>query len=108
MDVVRKYKPHIELLACCSPKFRRALLKEANHELIQCLSECCLNVLQGVVPVSSSTKRKLRRHKSLLRQLASTSTSNRHKKKLVVQSGGGFLLVLLPAVISAISALVAS
>jgi hypothetical protein len=106
-DRVVKYQKHLQLLSSCAPQLRKAILQNSNLDLIRCVCECCLNVLEGTVPVDKRTKTRLKRHRRLLRQLARGNLGLKSKKNLIVQSGGGFLLALLPAVISAITALVA-
>jgi len=93
---------HLNTLCSCSTKDRRVLLKHADPELVRVICECALNVLQGNIPVSSGDKKRLQRHKALLRRLCSKSESLPRKKQLIVQSGGSFLLALIPSVLSLI------
>jgi hypothetical protein len=54
----------LHVLKSAKPKLRGVILKEADKNLILAIVECALNVLNG-----NSIKRKLRKHKNLLRRL---------------------------------------
>ena len=95
----------LRVLARSSPKQRKAILATCHVDLIKCLAEISLNVLQGVVPVNESQKKKLRRYKSLLRALADKKVPLKRKKEKLNQSGGNLLTLLLPPVLSALGSL---
>ena len=65
----------LRVLARSSPKQRKAIIKTCHVDLIKCLAEISLNVLQGVVPINPSQKKKLKRFRSLLRALADKKVS---------------------------------
>ena len=92
----------LRVLAHSSPKQRKAILKTCHVDLIKCLAEISLNVLQGVVPINTIQKKKLQRYKSLLRSLADKKVSLKRKKEQLNQSGGNLLTFLLPPVLSAL------
>lgn len=92
----------LRVLARSSPKQRKAILKTCHVDLIKCLAEISLNVLQGVVPINKTQKKKLRRFKSLLRSLADKKVSLKRKKEQLIQSGGNPLMFLLPPVLTAL------
>ena len=91
---LRKYSPHLSVLASAKPTQCRALLKTADPGLVKCLCECALNVLKGNVPLSSTHKNKLKHHKKDLRILAARGKPI-SKKKRILQKGG-----LLPALLA--------
>ena len=93
---IRKFTPHLKILATSRPKVCKVLLKSASGDLIKCLCECVLNVIKGNVPLTPAQKRRLKRHKKDLRFLAKRNSSLTKKKK-VLQKGG-----LLPAVLAPI------
>ena len=95
----------LRVLARSSPKQRKAILQTCHVDLIKCLAEISLNVLQGVVPINPSQKKKLKRFKSLLRALADRKVSLKQKKAKLQQSGGSLLGLLLPPVLSALGSL---
>ena len=98
-DNLKRHAPLLKLMHKVSPKFRKQLLKKhCKGPFVRCISNCCLNVLKGNVPMSRGQLNKLRRRKHLLRQLASKQTPV--KKKVSIIQKGGFLAALLPPIIS--------
>jgi len=95
----------LELLKTAKPKLRKAILLNCGPDLIKSLGECALNVLRGNVKVGSCSRRKLRKHRGLLRKIADKSVSSAKKRKIIVQRGG-FLLPLLSAVLPVLASLV--
>lgn len=94
----------LKVLANSNPKLRKSILQKASVGLLRSLCECCLNVLNGNVKLSSHQKRKLSRHRNKLRTLADHRVSTRKKKKLLIQQGG-FLGALLGPVLSSLAGL---
>lgn len=90
-----KHKELLSLLSRVPKPTRRSILKYAPNGLIDCMSECCLNILKGNVRLTLAQKRKLARHKHQLRQLSKRGVSVTKRKK-IVQSGG--FLPLLPLI----------
>jgi len=95
----------LRVLARSSPKQRKAIIKTCHTDLIKCLAEISLNVLQGVVPINPSQKKKLKRFRSLLRALADKKVPIKKKKEKLEQSGGSLLGLLIPPVLSALGSL---
>ena len=95
----------LRVLARASKTQRKAILETCHIDLIKCLAEISLNVLEGVVPISPIEKKKLKRYKSLLRSLADKKVSLKKKKTKLNQSGGNLLTLLLPPVLSALGSL---
>ncbi len=94
---VRKNLPLFKVLMNAKPCVVRGVIKEADKDIVDSLSECCLNVLSGRVQLSSDQKKKLNRHKGVLRALARRGVSLR-KRKVLLQKGG-FLGALLKPII---------
>ena len=95
----------LQVLKTADPKLRKAIPANCKGELVKTLSECSLNLLRGNVKLSPCQKRKLQKHKVVLRKLADRRVSLSSKKKAVVQRGG-FLLPLLGAVLPTIASLI--
>ena len=94
MGRVVKHRDALSLVARADPKWRHAIIQQAPKEFVDCVSECCLNVLKGVVPVSPHQKTLLKRKKQQLRDLADRHVSVTKKKKII--QSGGFLHLLGP------------
>lgn len=112
-------KRHIALLnALChaNNEQRKALLRTADKSLVDCICECSLNVLQGIVNVKSNVKNRLKKYKNILRRLAAsrrktvvradgrTSVSDwKAKKRIILQKGSGpFIPLLLAPIIGSL------
>jgi len=102
--LMRENSRIISSLARYSPQRRKELLRHAPKELICALSEGCLNVLKGNVPLSKHRYQKLRRYKKKIQTLANPRASLRTKQHLVRQNGG-FIGLLASALIPAICTL---
>jgi hypothetical protein len=88
----------LNVLKSAQPKLRKAIISNCNRELLNCISECILNVLNGNLKVSDCAKQKLKKHKSVHRKVADKRVTSSAKMRLIHQRGG-FLLPLLTAVL---------
>ena len=91
-----------------SPQMRKDMTKHASKGLIQCVSECCHNVLKGNVPLSSAHLKKLKPKRQLLRKLADKKVPLPTKRKIINQKGGflpllGLLGPLLAPIVGGIA-----
>jgi len=102
---MRKYAGFLKQLHKASPSLRNAMLKSQseNPEFIRCMSNCCLSIIKGTVPITSSQFQQLRKQKKNLRLISEKKTPVK-KKKAIIQSGG-FLSTILPIAISALGSL---
>jgi hypothetical protein len=78
---------------------RTELLREADSELIKCICECAINVLNSTVPLTERQHTCLAKHKGFLRELADRQVSLQNKKLKLEQQTGEFLLGLLRPVV---------
>jgi len=76
------------------PNLRNAIFSKCNKELVNFISECVLNVLNGNTTFTGCDTRKLQKHKAALHKISDRRGSLSMKKKLIVQRGE-FLLPLL-------------
>ena len=75
----------LHVLKTDEPKLRKTLIINCNKELVNCISECVLNVLNGNLKLSSSNTRKLQKNKSAHRKVADRNVSLSGKKRLIVE-----------------------
>ena len=97
-NLLHKNINYIDILAKAKPAHRKAILNTADNELILCLCECVLNILNGNVPIKPQEIQKLSKFKTHLRKLAAEKTSKNDRRKILVQKGG-FLPVLLAPIL---------
>jgi len=83
----------LQVLKTADPKLRKAIISKCNKELVHCIIECILNVLNGNIKLSGCDTRKLQKHKAALRKVSERRVPLSAKKKLIVQRGE-FLLPL--------------
>jgi hypothetical protein len=92
-------------LSKCTPKIRKAIINNANKDLIYTLCEIALNVLNGNIKLEKDLVQKLKPHKNCLRNLANRNSSIKLKKSYINQKGGSWLALILPPVIEAVKSL---
>ena len=96
--LIKKHGSMVMAMMQATPQTRKKLVKNSPSEVINCVSECCQNVLKGNVHLSSAQKKKLYTNRQHLRRLASKSISVK-KKKHILNQKGGFLSLLAPALL---------
>ncbi|KAL4230354.1 hypothetical protein ACF0H5_010737 [Mactra antiquata] len=103
--LVKKYGHMMLGLAQAPEAYRKQMIQKAPTELINCVAECCSNILKGNVTLTPAQKRKLRPKCQHLRLLADKKTSIQKKKSVLNQKGGLFpLLALAPVIAKAVAA----
>jgi len=65
----------LHALKTAEPRLRKALINNCNKELVNCISECVLRVLNGNITLSGCNTRKLQKYKSALRKVADRHVS---------------------------------
>ena len=94
--LIRKHGKMVLALTEASPKYRKKMIREAPKGVVDCISECCHNVLKGNVRLSDAQKRHLHSRRQQLRQLADKKVSV-CKKKIILNQKGGFLPLMFLA-----------
>ena len=102
---IKKFAPHLKTLSVAKPAMCKAMIKTADPDMINCLSECAHNILKGNVPLRIGQKQRLARHKKDLRLLSKRSTAIKRKKKILQKGGflGGLLAPLVTSVLPAVA-----
>lgn len=94
----------LRALSKLGPKERHALLKTIGNNQIHCICECIFNTLKGRVPLNGHQKKRLARHKHILRRLVTPGEPLSKKRKLLIQKGGALLpLILAPLITGVLS-----
>ena len=85
----------VKILAKCKdPDVIKNIIKNGSDDLIACLVECVVNVLNQKVYISQVKKKQLSKHASEIRRLGKTR-SRRVARDILVQQGSGIFLPLL-------------
>lgn len=89
----------LKALHTLKPKYQKLILKACDEEEVNVICECIYNVLKGKIPLPEKEKKRLGKHKHILRKLISKG-KNITRKNIIVQKGGAFLPIILGAVIN--------
>ena len=92
MRRLRRQRPFLQsILKEASQKKRQEMLTHANADQINAISEMVLNLLKKRVPIKPKTFDKLKRHKTVLREVGRRRNSlKRRREYLLKQTGQGF------------------
>jgi hypothetical protein len=107
MDKIKKNKDALLAIATSKKAIRNAIIDNGNKELINAVCECCLNVLNGNIPLNDEQKKVLYKDRHKLRKIIK-STTIQQKKKLLKNQSGGFLNLVIPAAITGIASIISS
>ena len=102
---VKCYMPVLKELQKSRKNKRKAIIEGCDNELIYCLCECVMNVLNGNIPTTKQQKQKLQRYAKTLKKVESRKVSLKKKKELFIQEGG-FLPLLLAPIIGVVGGLI--
>jgi len=87
----------VRLLSLATPKARKQLIRDGGREVVDCVSECCMNILKGRVPLTPKQKTNLCKHKQQLRTVALKKVSLKKKKEIIQKGGFPLAAILVPA-----------
>lgn len=100
---LKRHLATLRTLVKAKPAKRSQILKQADTDLIKCLCECSINLLNANVPLDRRQRALLEKHKEILRLLANKKVSLKNKKIKILRKGGTFLLALLRPVLAVVS-----
>ncbi|KAJ8665385.1 hypothetical protein QAD02_007047 [Eretmocerus hayati] len=90
-----KYASISRALCHLSKDQRIAVLRKAASDLIKCICECALNILNGNIPLDDYEERKLRKYAEILRKLIIPSGTWNSKRVVIIRKIAEFLPTLL-------------
>ena len=97
------YKKHLSLLKLLAKtKNPKYIVHELDTDILDCLTDCCYNILKGNIPLSVTQESKLKKHKKHLRHMVGKKISQKKKKEILQK--GGFLPALLAPIIASVAA----
>ena len=101
-SLIKTYGTFLEGLTHLSNKCRKKMIQESPKEVIDCVGECCINLIKGNVRLTNAQKNQLRARKQHIRILSSKQVPLDTKKKIINQKGGALLGLLLKPLIAPI------
>ena len=84
---LKRQAPLLLALVKAHPHVCKTILRGAEKDLLQCLSECALNILKGNVTLKPSEKARLTKYWQKLRKVADKKVSLKQKHKIVQTRG---------------------
>jgi hypothetical protein len=97
----------LHVLKQARTKLLKAIISNCDRDLVNCISECVLNVLNGNIALTGCEKRKLSKHRLALRKLVDKQLPITDKKRLILQRGV-FILPLLAGVLPTLTSLIST
>ena len=91
----------LSAVARSPPKLGKAIIKNAEDTLIDAISECALQIVEGTVPVTETSKAaRVKKVLPFLKLLSKRKLSRRKKRNFLLQKGFGLLALIIPPVLS--------
>ena len=97
--LIKKYGHFLQGLTQIPGKYRQKMIQHCPKEVIDCVGECCLNIIKGNVKLNSAQKQRLRPRKNHLLLISSKKVPVAQKKKIINQKGNALLGLLLKTLI---------
>lgn len=105
-SLLRKYGPFLHGVGHAPPQLRKMIIQKCPKGAIDCVGECCLNIIKGKVRLTKAQKDRLRKRKNHLRLLSSKQVSVASKKRIINQKGGILPLLLKPLLVPLIGSVI--
>jgi|SRR6266571_1585816 len=105
---LKKSLPLLKLVSRMTPANRSKILKDVRGDktVYNALNEIAYNTKFRKYKLSSGQLKKLKPHAKVINKLSEVKNRNCcSKRKILIQQSGGFLPILIPAVISALGAI---
>ena len=89
-------------------KVKKAIIANADADLLCALAECAYNILTKNIPLTALQRRRLGKYKTKLRELAQRKTTAARRRRLLLKSqvgegqSGGFLSAFLAPLASSV------
>ena len=88
MKCLWRQRPFLETVFQTTPTRRRHVLQHANQDQINALSELVLNLLKRRIPLTPPLMARLRRYKTLLRDVGKRRHSTKRRRELLMSQVG--------------------
>ena len=95
-----KHFPQLKELKAQKKLVRKYILTHASADLINCICECCLNVLNGNVKINKKQRKALLPYGNILRELTQHNVPVETRRQRILQRGGSFLPALLVPILT--------
>ena len=96
---VKKNCDDLKVLAKCKPLMRKAIIKAADNDLLEAITECLLNICKDTIKISPKTYKKLAQYSRHIEVVVDKSKPLAQRRRVILQKGDGFLPFLLAPVL---------
>lgn len=100
MNEIKKNFHHLHVIANAKPTLRKAILKNANKDVIDALCSCLYNFMKGNIKTNKNVLKRAQKYKNTLRKVL--KPTNIAKKQEILIQKGGFLPFLIPAILEGV------
>ena len=94
-SLIKTYGTFLEGLTHLSNKCRKKMIQESPKEVIDCVGECCINLIKGNVRLTNAQKNQLRARKQHIRLLSSKQVPLDTKKKNYSSKRWSFVRIIV-------------
>ena len=102
---LRRNSDFLKVLRKCTPAQRKAILEVAHDDLLEALTECCMNVYLKTIKVNPSVLKRLTQLKEDLRFVADNRNPLNQRREVLLQKGEGFLSLILTPIVEQLASL---
>ena len=96
MKIIKRNLPFIKSLFRQANRYKRqAMLRHANKDQINAVSEIVLNLLKNKIPVQPPLMARLRRHKRALCEIGKKKNSVKRRREVLMRQRGSGLWTLI-------------
>lgn len=92
---MKKVHEDLNFLARCRENTRRIVLKHADGDLLQAISDAAYSVLDNRVPLTAAQRKTFRQYETILHQLATKQRTPTQKRKVLGTQRGASLIGIL-------------
>ena len=104
MERIRRQKTFLKAITSAANRnARKALIKHANKDQVNAVSEIVMNLLKNKVPVTPVTMARLRPYKRILKQIGNRAVSLKKRRQALINQKGGKLWNGLTTVVDLLS-----
>ena len=102
---IRRNSGFLKVLPKCTPAQRKAILEAAHNDLLEPLTECCMNVYLKTIKFTPRVSKRLVPFKEQLRFVADNRNPLNQRKKGLLQKEEGFLSLILTPIVEQLASL---
>ena len=102
---LRRNSDFLKVLRNCTPAQRKAILEVAHDDLLEALTECCMNVYLKTIKVNPSVLKRLTPLKEDSRFVADNRNPLNQRREVLLQKGEDFLSLILTPIVEQLASL---